>query len=268
VIWLVQLVFDGHDPDAITRFWGQALEYRLDRAYATDADIAAFRAANPQFEGRGRIDDGELRRSPVYIQRVPEPKRGPNRVRLEVAVAPDARSEALTHLLALGAKRRGEQFVDVEGNEFILATEEDLTERRLRNVVFDALDPDRLLEFWSQATGYEPHDGRCEPADTGLAYEEGQFRLGGRAYLHVTGMDAHPGGTRLFDLAPGIAFARTSRAKGSKNRLHLDLTSTDAEADRERIVALGATVLQWDIEHVLADPEGNEFCLLPSRSPG
>ena len=40
-----------------------------------------------------------------------------------------------------------------------------------------------------------------------------------------------------------------------------DLSSTDVAADLERLRGLGATVLCWDDEHVLADPEGNEFCL-------
>lgn len=266
MIWLVQLAFDCADPDALTRFWGQALEYRLERAYASDDEIAAFRKANPQFDGRGRIDDQELRRPPVFIQRVPEPKVGRNRVRLEVGVPSGMATRAVTDLLANGGQRREEEFADIEGNEFSIVEDSELTDRRLRAVVFDALDPERLLDFWSAATGYEPHGRRCEPLDTGLFYEQGQFHLGGQAYLHVTGVDARPVRQRLFDLIPAIAFAPTGKAKRNKNRLHLDLTSTDAVTDRERLIALGATVVRWDTEHVLVDPEGNEFCLSSSRS--
>lgn len=121
MIWQVQLVFDCEDPDAVIRFWGRALQYRHDLCYASDEEIAAFRAAYPQFEGRGRIDDRELRRPPVYIQRVPEPKSGPNRLRLEVAVPPGSSTAVREDLLALGATVHGDQLADVEGNEFCLS---------------------------------------------------------------------------------------------------------------------------------------------------
>ena len=59
--------------------------------------------------------------------------------------------------------------------------------------------------------------------------------------------------------------------KQTKNRIHLDINPTDRDqaAELERLLALGATrvdVGQGDVSwHVLADPEGNEFCLLRSR---
>jgi predicted enzyme related to lactoylglutathione lyase len=56
---------------------------------------------------------------------------------------------------------------------------------------------------------------------------------------------------------------------GTKNRLHLDLRTADLDAEVDRVVSLGATRLttepvtedgwRW---HVLADPDGNEFCVL------
>lgn len=89
MIWLVQLVFDCHDPDVITAFWGRFLEYDSELARQSPDEVAAFRAEHPQFDGRGRLDDRELRRMPVYLQRVPETKVGRNRVRLEVTVPPN-----------------------------------------------------------------------------------------------------------------------------------------------------------------------------------
>jgi catechol 2,3-dioxygenase-like lactoylglutathione lyase family enzyme len=278
MIWLVQLVFDCRDPDAIIRFWGRALQYRHDLSHASDQEIAEFRAAYPQFDGHGRIDDKELRRPPVYIQRVPEDKDGSNRLQLEVAVPPGSSSAAKADLLSLGATVRGEQLdgeqlegeqlADVEGNEFSLLEAGELTQRKLASVVFDCLDPDRMTGFWSAATGFVPGERRCDPVDIGLEFRDGAFVLDGRRYLHVTGSGAAPASGRLFDLSPGLAFRRTDQPKRTKNRLHLDLTSTDADADRERLLGLGASVLQWDSEHVMADPEGNEFCLSPSRILG
>jgi len=269
MIWLVQLVFDCADPDAIPRFWGRALEYRHDLAYASEDEVAAFRAAYPQFEGRGRIDDRELRRPPVYVQRVPEPKRSRNRLRLELGVAVGQKGPVVEELIALGA-RPGDtpgELQDVEGNELSVVEDPATAERRLRSVVFDCLDSERMLEFWSAATGFHASEGRCDPGDIELVHDGGVFSVSGRRFLHITGMEATPTRPVLFDLSPGLAFVTTERPKDRKNRIHLDLNSTDAETDRERLTALGATVLRWDTDHVLADPEGNEFCLSPSRSP-
>jgi hypothetical protein len=266
MIWLVQLVFDCQDPNAIMRFWGRALEYRNGLCHASDEEMAVFRAANPQFDGLGRIDDRELRRPPVYIQRVPEAKAGPNRLRLEIAVPPGSSTAVRAELLGLGAKVDGGQLADVEGNEFSIREAAELADRKLSSLVFDSLDPDRMAEFWAAATAFVPGEGRCDPVDIGLGYQDEAFVLDGRRYLYVTEPEAAPAGGRLFDLSPGLAFRRTDEPKRTKNRLHLDLTSTDAQADRERLIGLGASVLQWDSEHVMADPEGNEFCLSQTRS--
>jgi hypothetical protein len=72
---------------------------------------------------------------------------------------------------------------------------------------------------------------------------------------------------------PGLVFVRVPDGKVVKNRLHLDLaphTSDDRDAEIARLEAMGATRIDvgqardasWD---VLADPEGNEFCILSAR---
>jgi hypothetical protein len=71
----------------------------------------------------------------------------------------------------------------------------------------------------------------------------------------------------------GLVFVRVPEGKAVKNRLHLDLaphTSQDRDAEIARLLELGATrvdVGQDDAATwtVLADPEGNEFCVLSSR---
>jgi hypothetical protein len=68
---------------------------------------------------------------------------------------------------------------------------------------------------------------------------------------------------------PGILFSQVPEAKTQKNRLHLDFRPDDRDAEVDRLVGLGAT--RVDIGQgeqtwvVLADPEGNEFCVLSSR---
>jgi hypothetical protein len=72
------------------------------------------------------------------------------------------------------------------------------------------------------------------------------------------------------DRLPGLLFARVPEPKSIKNRLHLDFRPSDRDAEVERLLASGAT--RADVGQgeqtwvVLADPEGNEFCVLRSRS--
>jgi len=77
----------------------------------------------------------------------------------------------------------------------------------------------------------------------------------------------------LGPVPPTLTFAHVPEGKTVKNRLHLDLNPTDREQDEEvrRLLDLGARhadVGQGDASWVvLADPEGNEFCVLADRRP-
>ena len=252
MIWLVQLVFDCHDPDLITQFWGRLLDYDSELVAMSPEEVTRFRAEHPQFDGRGRIDDGDLRRMPVYLQRVAEPKVGRNRLVLEVTV-PDGDA------LAIG------DHADPEGNEYRVINAASATDRRLSAIVFDAVDPDALAAFWSAATGYvlDGTGRRCVPGPSALTWTGEAFThpdLAGRELLHITGAGGSPGPAR-YDLTPALAFVPARAPNTGKNRIHVDLSSTDVMADRDRLVQLGATIERWDTDHVLLDPEGNEFCL-------
>lgn len=71
------------------------------------------------------------------------------------------------------------------------------------------------------------------------------------------------------DRLPGLLFVSAPEPKAVKNRLHLDFRPDDQEREVERMLGLGASradVGQGDQSWVvLADPEGNEFCILSSR---
>ena len=73
------------------------------------------------------------------------------------------------------------------------------------------------------------------------------------------------------DRMPGLMFGQADGPKQGKNRLHLDLRPDDQDAEVERLLALGASrvdIGQVDVPWVvLADPEGNEFCVLSTRRP-
>ncbi|MBY5161408.1 VOC family protein [Salsipaludibacter albus] len=76
-----------------------------------------------------------------------------------------------------------------------------------------------------------------------------------------------PAGSPQDGVSPDILFLRVPEDKQVKNRLHLDLRPDDRDAEVARAVALGATHVDvgqsGDVTWVvLADPEGNEFCIL------
>jgi hypothetical protein len=108
-------------------------------------------------------------------------------------------------------------------------------------VVVDARDPVALGQWWANALGWVVVD---EDSDE---------------------IEIRPSPERL----PGLLFGQVPEPKTIKNRLHLDFRPTDRDAEVARLLALGATradVGQGDEPWVvLADPEGNEFCVLSSR---
>ncbi len=104
-----------------------------------------------------------------------------------------------------------------------------------------------------------------------------------RFWAGVLGYVAGPAGSPTYrSLIPGdgqgieVLLQRTGDDKRQKNRLHLDLRTASLEREVERILGLGASLLTGNpvIEHgwcwhILADPDGNEFCVLqpPAGSP-
>ena len=113
---------------------------------------------------------------------------------------------------------------------------------RLANLCFDANDPVRLARFWAGALGWE-------------IYDEADDEIG------VLPTD----GTRFI-----FVFLPVPGSKTTKNPIHLDLVSESVEHQRDvvdRLIALGARHVDVgqaaDADHVvLADPEGNEFCVV------
>ncbi len=120
---------------------------------------------------------------------------------------------------------------------------------RIQCVVVDAHDCEREARFWAEVLGwritYETDDEwAIEPLE----------------------------GSAEADVAPDILFVKTPDTKIVKNRLHLDLRPKHQEAEVERLVGLGASRIdigQGDVSWtVLADPEGNEFCVLKALDAG
>lgn len=142
-------------------------------------------------------------------------------------------------------------------------------------VVVDAGDPHAQADFWAAALGYEVEDNSVlvrRLLEAGALPAEATVDSHGRpAFLDLIAV-RHP--EDPYDEGTGVGrgrrllFQRVPEAKTVKNRLHLDLHPGDGrrEGEVERLEALGASVLRRVKEPagewvVMADPEGNEFCV-------
>ena len=110
-------------------------------------------------------------------------------------------------------------------------------------LVLDCADPDKLAEFWSAAIGYTTLGGA------------GSYVL----LVDETGRQ------------PKLLLQRVDEPKSGKNRMHFDIETPTVDEEAARLEGLGAQRVEPDAieEHgtrwvVMADPEGNEFCVCNS----
>lgn len=120
---------------------------------------------------------------------------------------------------------------------------------RIQCLVIDAADPAAQARFWAGALGWR------------VTFENDEESV-----------VEPPAGSAEENVAPDLLFLRSHEPKAAKNRLHLDLRPADQEAEVARLLTLGArridigqpATVSWV---VLADPEGNEFCVLRPLTP-
>jgi predicted enzyme related to lactoylglutathione lyase len=240
----VHIVIDAADPSQLAAFWAAALGWEVaeDDPDEVVVEPAGFDYPNPEA-------------LPLVFVPVADVKTTKNRVHLDLATTSDEHQAALVdRLLALGATRADigqgkvpwEVLADPEGNEFCVLDPREayLDSRPIAAVVMDTADPVANARFWAVAAGWELH--RSDPDFASLRAAEG------------TG--------------PYLELLRNIDAKSVKNRIHLDVApprggDIPAEADRLRAAgAVPADVGQGEVTWVvLADPEGNEFCVLSPR---
>ena len=115
---------------------------------------------------------------------------------------------------------------------------------RMQCLCIDAVDPRPVASFWENALSWR----RTFEADDEIVLEP-------------------PAGSPEEGLVPDLLVLKVPDAKSVKNRLHLDLRPSDQDAEVARLVSLGATRVSVGQEDdatwvVLADPGGNEFCVL------
>jgi hypothetical protein len=243
---LVHVVADANDPPRLARFWADALGWVIGDVADDEVDVWP--------EGYRYPDPSAL---PLVFVPVPEPKQVKNRVHLDLATRSVKEQAALVaRLRDLGATPadvgQGPDvpwtvLADPEGNEFCVLEPREIymDTGPVAAVLTECADPATLAQFWTKAAGWPV-----------ARSENGLVSL--RA----------PGG-----VGPFLELLRVPEAKTVKNRWHADIApflGDETAAEVTRLRALGATPadvgqgaeVTWT---VLADAEGNEFCILTPR---
>jgi predicted enzyme related to lactoylglutathione lyase len=239
---LDNVAFDAADHRMLGHWWSAALGWPV-----VEEDDDELGVAAPEGEGLWGL---------VFVP-VPEAKVGKNRVHLDLASASvEDQAATVDRLLAAGARRvdigQGDVpwvvLADPEGNELcVLEPRDEYAGSGLAAIVVDAADPAALAPFWEAASGWRRDDG-----DDGVVRMRPPAAAGPALELVLVPVDD-----------PTVG----------KNRVHLDVAphpGDDHAAEVERLLALGARPADVgqgpDVTWVvLADPEGNEFCVLTPR---
>jgi len=213
------------DSPRLGEFWAAVIGGRLE---SREGDLAGDVVVDG-LEGGG-----------IAMCAVPEAKSVKHRVHLDVYTAAVADLEALGAAVLIPAEESGFRWTvmaDPEGGEFcaFVRPREELPAFRLHGVGVDCADPERVAAWWGERFGVTPKGYHDEPWWT---------------LEHVTNDPV-----LTFDFAP------VPEPKTVKNRVHWDVFGEVADFE-----AAGATVLavqqRWT---VMADIEGNEFCVFPPR---
>jgi predicted enzyme related to lactoylglutathione lyase len=242
---LVHLVIDAIDPPRLGRFWAAALGWEI--AHEEPGEVGV--------EPSGYRYPDPVAQTLAFVP-VTEQKQGKNRVHIDLATtSAEHQAAEIKRLLDLGATKADigqgdvpwEVMADPEGNEFCVATPlpEYLPASGLFAAVsIDCADPAALAGFWEQAAGWQRAFGNADAVS--LRAPEG--------------------------VGPYLILLKAPDQKTIKNRMHLDVaprSTEDLAAAVATLRAAGATPVdigQGDVRwHVMADPEGNEFCVLTPR---
>jgi predicted enzyme related to lactoylglutathione lyase len=238
---LVQVNIKARDDSALGRFWAEALGWGVssEGPGVTNVEPVGFVWPNPVAVC-------------VDVVAVPDPETVKYRVYLDLATTSAAhQAELVGRLQDLGATPadvgQGDVpwtvLADPEGNVFCVLEPREIYRDTgpIATVVVDCADPRDMARFWGEAMDWTLHE--------------------------VT--DDHARLRSAKGVGPYLEFLRTPGVRTWWNRIHLDLmpdAGDDQEAEVARLRALGATdidVGQGDVPwRCLADPEGNEFCVL------
>jgi len=207
---------------------------------ADPARLGAFWAGvldlawEPKEDGDGLLS-GPTPQHTIWINQVPDEKSVKHRVHLDIYAHDLAELEALgaTVVEPLHGTRTWTVMADPEGGEFCAFLRAEVPTERLHGLVVDSADPAAQARWWAGIYGVE------------VTNNEQWFTLEGVPGMPILTMD----------------FVPVPEPKSVKNRIHWDVTAPGVVP----LVEAGATVLREPDDqigwHVLADPEGNEFCV-------
>jgi predicted enzyme related to lactoylglutathione lyase len=231
---LVALCLDANEPLRLARFWAETLDWEMNEIHE---EIGLVPKDGTKFQ--------------ILFEPVPQRKVGQSRIHLDLAtISIDDQAEMVERLIELGAshldigQRPDEPHIvlaDPEGNEFcVIEPGNSFVDNsgRLGSITCGGMP--EVGNFWSEALGWP------------LVWDQDD----------ETAIRAADGTGPFITWGPQVA------SKTTKNRLHLDIApdNTHQEAEVDRLVSLGAVRIdigQGDVDWVvMADPEGNEFCVL------
>ena len=222
---------------ALARFRKLCLDARDPQRVGTFWAAALHRPWEPDGHGEGGVT-GPTRQHTLWVNRVPQGRTVKHRVHLDIYAQDLAGLEALGArvLLPEGEDRRWTVMADPEGGEFCAFLREEVPTERLHGLVVDSVDPAAQARWWAGVYGGDVVDD-----------ERGFSTVEHVPHMPILTMD----------------FVPVPEAKVGPNRIHWDVSAAAVEP----LVQAGATVLRQpggDIDwYVLADPEGNEFCVVP-----
>jgi predicted enzyme related to lactoylglutathione lyase len=244
---LVHMVIDANDPRKLARFWAAALGWEVEEEEgAEEVDVwpAGYEYPDPVA-------------LPIVFVPMPEPKAAKNRVHIDLASqSAEHQASLVERVRDLGARPlevgQGDVpwvvLADPEGNEFCVLEPRDVYRDigPVAAVVMDSPDPAALAGFWELAAGWVR---RPSEDDALVAFRSPQV------------------------VGPYFELLRVPEAKTVKNRVHIDLApdkGEDQAAAARQLQEAGAVPADVgqgaDVSWVvLADPDGNEFCVLTPR---
>ena len=177
---------------------------------------------------------GRTKAHTIWINQVPEPKRYKHRIHLDIHGSSSAQLVDLGASVVDADSFPLDVMADPEGGEFCLFLRERPPVYRLYEMVVDSADHEAISRWWASVLG-------------------GEQSSDARGFSYIERIPNVP-----FD---NMSFGPVEEAKQTKNRIHLDIVAHDID----ELIATGATLLRpMDDEinwNVLADPEGNEFCV-------